>query len=396
MNESLWLPVATASSTSEAVERAALIPPNAPLDLPCPPEQLSIRAKRNLETASRVLRRVLKGFPEPPRPSLPTRYSFQSPAVIQRCTSGREPSSCDPLQVSTRRVEGLGRNNHKNVDVQNRVLHGTPVPVEDDANAPAANANQPLSSVSPRAENRLSQADLTFVSALTDWARDSTHTEPPPSAIQTVASSVDPETLLPVAVPASLPTEVASTLILAIVPLCGARVASALVTKIILPRICALTTPAHRDFMKAIVSLAEAHWRACISLFCVLGQDCRDSGISGPVAEVLTRVSNSLNSEAAKQALIICSAGRWREDGVRVIEALLAKCKSEPSVGATLIKGLESNIHGMESSLRFGKLLFTAVKDVPDIAENHAETARSVASRSTVFLGKRAYALLTL
>jgi Fanconi Anaemia group E protein FANCE len=359
-----WLAIATACSTSRAVELAALLPPSIPFALPCAIEELPPRARSNLAAVSRALYWTLPGVPPPPVPSARV-VSDQQTAQL---SDNKHAPLLDPRPVR---------------EAQNRAT------VDKSLGAAVVDQVQAQTPVA-----RPTRAELAHSSTLVHWAQHSPHTATPPAALTAVLSTSEPAALLRATISAELPAEATAALITAIVTGCGARVASALTETVVLIRVAALSAPAPRDLMKSIVALAEAHWRAVMPLYSLLGNERVDTPVTGPTAEVLVRIAAVLDPQGAKEALLLCCSGMWREEGVRVIEALLAKCKSEPGVAAAVVAGLEQNVQGMEKSLRFGKLLHVCCKDIPDVSTTHADVMRSIASKSTVFLAKRAIALL--
>jgi Fanconi Anaemia group E protein FANCE len=398
MTANLWLPVVTASSTSLAVELAALLPPCALLELPCEVEELPPRARANLAAVSRALQWTLPGVPPPPTASshrvgnnrdvVPRRDNGENDDVLP----AREGSWNARQQQREPGPPGTG-GSHVPALATTVALIKKPLVAES---APVA-SHDALTSLPTIAEDEaLFSSEMAHAASLVHWSRHSPHTAPPPAAITAVLSAAEPTSILRATIPAELPVEAASALLTAIVARCGARVASALAETVVLTRISTLTAPAPRDLMKALVGLAEAHWRAAVPLYSLLSSETEASTVSGPTAEVLVRIAGVLDPRGAKEALLTCCSALWGEEGVRVVEALLSKCKSEVGVAAAIVAGLELNVRGMEKSLRFGKLLHVCVKDVPEIATAHADIVRRVASKSTVYLAKRAIALLAV
>jgi hypothetical protein len=290
------------------------------------------------------------------------------------------PEPLDAAPAVRRPVDGRGGGGGNGVGVVAPVAGATAVA----SNVPvtAAEGGEPTA------------ADMAAAAILLQWATGSPHAPVPQAELSVVLSATGPAPLLRAALPDTLSAEGTAVLLTVIVAGCGARVASALGEAVLLPRLAALAAPAPRDLMKAIVSFAEAHWRATLPLYSLLGAAGDGQLVSGPAAEVLVRVAAVLTVQGAREALLVCCAGVWREEGVPVLEALLAKCKGEAGIAAALVSALERNVVGMEGSLRFGKLLFLCVKGVPEVCAQHSAGVRNAASKSTVFLAKRALALL--
>lgn len=159
--------------------------------------------------------------------------------------------------------------------------------------------------------------------------------------------------------------------------------------------------------------------------------------LNAPVAELLARVAKTaLPVESAMQALtLFCApdAILWPDYAVPLIDALFSRVTTGtiPSmttamaapVAATtdpgnqltddphqhnhrhdangslnaadvLVPALARNASALEKSVRFGKLLFTLVKDVQEIKTRHRDAMETVCSRSRVFLAKRALDML--
>ncbi|CDF34633.1 unnamed protein product [Chondrus crispus] len=143
--------------------------------------------------------------------------------------------------------------------------------------------------------------------------------------------------------------------------------------------------------MQALVAFAERHWRVAVRLYRVCAEE---SPVSGAVAEVLVRTAPVVAPAGALKGLRAWCEATWGEDGIRVVEALLGKCKNEEDAARLVVLALEKNVVGLEKSVRFGKLLFTVVRDLPGVADNFREQMESICSRSNVFLAKRALTVL--
>jgi hypothetical protein len=363
-----------------AVELAALLPPNAPLDLPCTVDTLHPRARENLVAVTRALERSLAGLPpfSAPQAGRPQDFSLDrrmtSDPVIgnMRTPLDRELDTQIASIGRQEVVDGSGPSQSIRVGRRSEEKSWTST-----GSAPVLNAE-----------------NVAHVSALKRWALTSPHTPAPSDALNAFGVAVEPNALVIAAFPPDLPLEALSALLTAIAPICGARVAEVVTRCVLVHRISTLSAPAPRDFMKSMTVLVEAHWRSVLPLFDLLGVESAMKPISAPAAEVLVRIAASLGTQGAYEALVISCRGNWREEGVRVVEALLVKCKGEPGVAGPLVSAIGRNIDGLEGSLRFGKLLLTAIKDIPDLALSHADILRVVCSKSKVFLAQRALAAL--
>jgi Fanconi Anaemia group E protein FANCE len=395
---SVWRRIALAPTSSQAVELAALLPPETPLDLPCAVAELPPRAQKNLAAVSRALSLVLPDVPPPPPPpAYLAEYEARQPAEAAASTAAT-PNN-DEAAPGGGLADGFDSPRRKQaVSRQQRPSGGAPVEYgkADAARSDGSvwTADMPARAPPVFEDEDPSDAEVDAASMLKQWSVESPHAPVPALALSSVIGSGAPEKLLPAVFPDTLASESVAVALRAIVANCGARVAAALGTAVIAPRLAALTAPAPRDLMNAVVAFAEAHWRAAVPMFSLVSVTADGRGVSGPTAEVLVRVAAALSVQGASDAFRLCCGGVWREEGVPVVEALLARCKAEDGVADALVPALEKNVVGMEKSLRYGKLLFVCTKDVPGIRSTHATSMRSVVSKSTVFLSKRALALL--
>lgn len=236
-----------------------------------------------------------------------------------------------------------------------------------------------------------SAAEFKHAEALKQWASISPHTAPPSQAVQVVSRCTAVETILQQIVPNDTMPQLLGPIVRVLTESIGTSFANHVIIVLVKPYMKSLSAPASRDVMDALVAFSRRHWRASLVLYEVfMGRDC---SVNGAVAEILVRISAVLNAEGSLQALQACCRGTWGEDGVRVVEALLGRCKNNEGVATLLVAALQRNVIGSEKSVRFGKLLFTVVKDLPGTAK-HAEAIEAVCSRCKVFLAKRALSLV--
>lgn len=238
----------------------------------------------------------------------------------------------------------------------------------------------------------LSGIELKHAETLKQWASNSSHTAPPPEAVHAVSRCTAVETTLRLIVPENATSQLLGPVVRILTESIGTSFANHIVMILVEPYLKTLNAPAPRDIMDALVSFSKRHWRATLPLYDIFMQS--GSSVNGAVAEVLVRISTVLSTEGSLQAFQMCCRGLWGEDGVRVVEALLSKCKNSEGVATLLVAALQKNVIGSEKSVRFGKLLFTAAKDVPDIADEHTEAMEAVCSRCKAFLAKRALSLV--
>lgn len=384
--DSVWFPIVTAATSARAVELAALLPPSTSYDFPCLTDALPSRALGNLIAVSRALSRTIPGVPQPPAPIL------ASP--IDDYAALDAPLSGDDVSGARRRSDGKQLETLPDaddrciavVDSEHMVHREEVFPKASDATEAPAPA---LASV----DEQPSATELAAATALCQWALQSPHTPLPAEQLSIVLSSASPGSVLRAIFPESMSSETVAVLLAAVVPSCGARLAGTLGDTVLLPLLSRLATPAPRDLMKAIVLFAEEHWRAAVPLFAVVRTRGSET-LTGPAAEVFVRMAGVLTVQGAKEALVLCCDGEWGDEAVPVFEALLSICKGESGVAGPLVSSFERNVGGMARSIRFGKLLFLCVKDLPEIRAEHGPIMRNVASKSSAFLAKRAISLL--
>lgn len=342
-----WARIARASTTSEAIHVASLVDV---LSLRLPDEsRLSLRAKRNIHAVIRVYELDAEPYTDEPQP-VSTSHEAPTPAVV-------------------------------NMSV---------IPNEAHASPPRKRAKQQAENVEELVSSQITilQALRPHVDAVRAWAAEAAHTTPPKEHISAIAKHGVSLTMSAI-FGNGLSLQMTAALVQPISEI-GVRYVQSLVELVLKRCVNDLKTPAPREFMSAIVSVAERHWRAALKLFDLM----REAVVSPPAAEVLVRVASVLQPQPARQALAVVVDGVWGEDGVRVVDTLVNVCKGEPRVATDIAKGLEKNVHGLEKSLRFGKLLLVAVRDVPNMAKEYPHIVRNVAAASKVFLAKRALSLL--
>lgn len=399
---SLWLSVATAATTSTAVERAALLPPDSPLDLPHPPGQLSRHALANLRAVSRALCISFPGIPAaPPRPGPPVEALCGEGALKAHgvdAEAGKRGSGRDKRRRNGEDAVGgaEGRRGSKRArkERQEAVLEGV-----DPGNASRAglvDGGGAVREAGIGAAAAPSAEELQAAKSLSQWATSSPHAPPPGDALSVALAAENAESVVRAMFPEELVVDAVAALLACVGEGCGARFATAVGEAVVGPRVRALTEPAPRELMKAVVGLAEKHWRAVVPLYALVGGKGRGDGkgVGGPSAEVLVRCASVLPREGLRDALLLCCGGVWQEEGVPVVEALLGKCKGEDGVTDALVGAFERSVGSLEKSVRFGKLLFIAVKEFPEARQLHAARIRNVAAKSKVYLAKRAVGLL--
>ncbi|KAI0561045.1 hypothetical protein FGB62_94g054 [Gracilaria domingensis] len=399
MIASFWHHLLTASSASEAIDRASL---HSLLDLrtsslPIPFNEMSPNAQKNLRAICRAYEIRIGGIQsdgwelwreganelgEWGKVDLDIR---QKRARVEGRKVGQ--TSMAPHVSKKPRAEILPLISEEAL-VNNKYVKerkGTDAPFEKNLS----------DTDNPRAERKenagkegLGTEEQKSAEMIRTWAGLSPHTDPPQEAVEVVLRSVEPRRVLRSIVSQDASPLIRAAVISSFTERIGTSFASAMMTEIIIPYLETLTAPAPREMMAAVVKFSAYHWRAAVALYAHFGD--RDKLINGAVAELLARVAGGLTSEAALSSLKAYSKCIWGEDGIKVIEALMAKCKNQPGVLSAIVPSLEKNVIGMEKSVRFGKLLFTTVKDFPVVENEYEQVLESVAARSKVFLAKRA------
>lgn len=264
---------------------------------------------------------------------------------------------------------------------QRRITHIL-TPDDSESQCDAEMTSPPKQEV-PKTKSSDDSALRNHVATLRRWASESTHTEPPTEAIRSICAV---PSIAPALLPASTSTAAAAALVSATAEHGGALFAKAMCAPLS-TLLRELAAPATRDLLAALEKLASLHPSSALELF--------HAPSTFPAAEALVRVAAHLPSRDAAAALQqLCDAPKWGEPDVKLVDAVLAKCKNEATVVDTIVTGLERHVGQLEKSIRFGKLLLSAVRDVNGVKERHAAVVRNVASRSKVFLAKRAAALL--
>lgn len=401
--ESTWEYILTAPNTAEAVERAVSFSVTALHDSPMPwsYEELSSRARANLCAISRAHDVAITGVP-------PGRWSvWKSTSGDLNLSYGWEDVAVQTELEQTKEIDEEGAGNDAIEEINRDALIG----LEKNDGLQSADKSRDDGSIAMKqkidaneqrelisdgdGQNETptvpSMTEMQAAEAVRHWALEAPHTSPPSEASGTIRQSTFACKLLT----SIIKEEDAPTLRAAVIGAfsegVGSSFANQVAKALVIPYFVTLKTPASREMMQAIVKFAELHWRASISLFD--DQDTKGS-INGAMAEVLVRVAAVMNTETAVQCLKAFCSRKWGEDGIRVVEALVAKCKEQEKVAALIVPSLERNVPGLEASVRFGKLLFTVTRDVPDIAMNHEQEMESILGRSKVFLAKRALKVL--
>lgn len=399
-----WDRILRAHSTCVAVELAARLPVSelSNSELPLSFESLSRRSQLNVRAVRRALGVRVTGVAE-------TGWEIwqETEAELRTRTANRtaKPTLGEKREGgSILDDEGLFEEGHSRRQNDQQVNDTACNPKEVSSSAIARNVENRLDGTKrlkadkEGEENALEAKEapaaneVKFAEQLSHWATSSPHAAPPKEAVQAISRSAHVPALLRIIAP----HERLASLLAPVVSVFTESVASSsaiyVVEILVVPYVNELNAPAPRDVMQATLSFAERHWRAILSLFSHVCE--RQTPVNSAVAELLVRIAAVMPAQGAMLGFRAFSQIVWGEHGIRVVEALLMKSRTEKGIAGILVPALERNGPGSEKSVRFGKLLFSCVRDVPDIASTYKDAMESICSRSKVFLAKRALAML--
>lgn len=398
-----WRKVLSSPTSSAAIQRAVLI--SAAVlqhnSLPWPFQALSPSARNNLLAVVRALGVKVDGVQttgwelwqetQDDR-TLPI---HSNETVHKLVNTAADPDADDSdssvLSPPVKRRRSVPHTPHVDSEVISPTRH-TDIEQRPGAQVQHADTSASKPSQLREAVKEPSAQHLKFAEELNNWARLCPHTPPPTEAVDQIARCTAAAQIIACIVPPDAPPSIRAVILSALTDKVGINFATQLTNVVVIPYLVSLKLPAPRDVMQAIERLATRHWRAVLPVYEHFA--CEKQPVNGAVAEILVRMASAVDVQGAKSALLTYCKAVWGEDGVRVVEALVCQCKTESGIAEALVMALEKNITGSEKSVRFGKLLFTCVKDVSGIIEQFCEPMRSITARSNVFLAKRALTLL--
>lgn len=396
-----WDRILSAPTTSHALELASFYPPTdlSNMRMPLGYEHLSRRARNNARAVRRALGVKVEGL-------LETGWETWQETDLDRVSLSLNDNNCadsnnDMEEITSTAEEDL---------LDEAEVEQVSIAKDDKSSTKPVHS---LRARSPRKETggpeRLSKRQRTEVLSakrsasvepmptaeevkhaekLNHWATTSPHIPPPSDSVRIISQSSSVPSLLQITAPPHAISNVLAAIVTVFTENAGSSFARHVVAVLVIPYVKELKAPAPRDVMQAIVSFFERHWRAILALYVYICD--RDVPVNGAVAELLVRIAGVTPVQGAAESFRMICRSPWGEDGIRVVEALLLRCKAEKGIASSLVPALEKNVAGSERSVRFGKLLFTAVRDIPDIASTFRESMESICSRSKVFLSKRA------
>lgn len=389
--KSPWNRILCARTTSQAIELAADIPLPQLNDTPLPLdfEQLSFHAQENARAVGRALGVRVPGLKE-------TGWELWEETEEDR-EFFRDVDVNDGKDDHLDKLHGGESNSEEMEDLfddeDSDVLMGDDKHRSKTTDATGLPGKGGRSGVdNQEAVKTPTTEESNAAETLKSWAISSSHTTPPADAVEIISRSGSVPALLSIIVPKDGLPDVLAPVISAFTENAGSAFASILMNSMVIPYTNNLKAPAPRDIMQALVSFSDRHWRVGVGFYEFFSE--QETAVSGAVAEIMVRTAAVITLDGAMQGLRTWCKATWGEDGIRVIEALLARCKTEAGVAGLVVPALERNVIGSEKSVRFGKLLFTVVRDLPGIAEDFGAPLESICSRSTVFLAKRALTLL--
>ncbi|CAN8062477.1 unnamed protein product [Agarophyton chilense] len=401
MSSSIWEKLLTAPSTSEAIERASH---HSILDiqqtpLPIPFDEMSPNAQENLRAISRAFEVSLGGI-EVQGWNLWTDgargMDDWQMAILEIKQSRPRPEEDGAPQSSLTISDSKTLETEKSQAVENEITPASNLAGESEEKKRKHLLNKSSHGSGTHSSLKVSGNQKKGLDAevkknaelIRNWALFSPHTEPSQVAIDVLLGSAETSRILQYIVPNGSTPLMRAAVISCFTERIGSSAANVMMEETIIPYVQILKAPAPREVMTAVVNFCTFHWRAALGLYTHIAHS--DQKVNGAIAELLARVAAGISPEAALSALKEYSRCTWGEDGIRVIEALMAKSKDQPGVVSAIAPSLEKNVIGMEKSVRFGKLLFTMVKEFPVVENEYEQVLESVAARSKVFLAKRA------
>lgn len=384
-NTTTWTTILTSGTTSKAIALASVYSPvtlsQIPLPLPYP--KLSDGARANLDAVRRALGVRFDDFQSSP---------WEAWDITHAAAEG---SSKIEENIRKRvRVEDVDNVSIGDFPIAIRPTHNKDVPVVPHAEVLVERQEQLKVSGTDKVTivGEPSAEEVRAAEIVRDWAMHAAHTPAPADSLSVIRGSAHSGALLARIASVDSPGPALAAVVGAFTDDAGPRLADEVSRVILQPFVAKLTVAASREMMVAVVAFVKRHWRATVRMFVWAGS--RSKPVNASVVEVLVRAGEALCEEGAIACLEEFCKCPWGEVGVRVVDVLLMQCKARAEVPGILVPALERNVVDLEKSVRFGKLLFSTVKDVPMIREQYAQAFEGVCVRSKGFLAKRALTLL--
>lgn len=393
-----WTKILASSSSSVAVSVASGFNPSDLTETPLPvrPEQLSRCAYDNLVSVCRAHGVRVDGFRNDfwdtwseseesdeenitnisadlrtsdgsKRPLLNIPISAKPPLKMLSATDNRPLSSGN----------GFGKEKEEQEELADLI--------EKQETSPKASDIQKDSGI-PSAE------DLKHASVLKQWGQSSAHRAPPLASLNHITHSACFGVLLKDIVPSMCAPTFRAAILSALVEDLPSSVAPVVQSQIIVPFLKELKTPAPREMLAAVLSFTSRHSRHTVALYAEFSSNFHT--VSNGVIEILSLVVPTIPQQVALDAFKVVTSAFWSDITIPLISSMKTRCQSMPAFLDLLVPALDRNAPNLEKSIRFGKLLFTLVNDLPQIRQSHKQQMELICQQSKVFLAKRALNLL--
>lgn len=389
--------ILSCSCSSEAVNLASDFNPADLSESPLPtkPDLLSKRAYDNLISVCRALEIHVNGVSKdlwalwPESDDSEEGTDSKSTRVSQPATGKKSLSlvhtqiSPEPHLQNSTAIRNEQRRSNQDVDLEksDRVIQ---IIVEPEVSS--KHADHPKSCETP------SEEDLKHASVLKQWGQSFAHRAPPEKSLHHVSHAVCLAMLLKEIVPTSCTPAYRAAILGALAEDLPSSLAPTAQSQIILPFLKQLKTPAPREMLSAILSFTTRHSRHVVAIFSSFSSEFHS--ISNGVAEILALIVPTIPPPVALDAFKLVASATWSEVTIPLVSAMTTRCQSSPAFLDLLVPALGRNAPHLEKSVRYGKLLFTLVSEIPQIRRSYKQPMEAVCLRSKVFLAKRALTLL--
>lgn len=389
-----WEKILSCSCSSEAVNLASDLHPADLSESPLPtrPDQLSKRAFDNLVSVCRALEVHVDGL----------QNDFWSIWAESEDSGDESDSKNDRVlgivKGGTSHVHGQASlKPHLERAISRNSSNGSDKDADKERGSHAAQqtndigehlevADSQKNSETPSAE------DLKHASVLKQWGQQFAHQPPPEKSLYHVSHSVCFAMLLKEIVPPTSTPALRAAILGALAKDLPSSVAPIVQCQIIIPFLKQLQTPAPREMLSAILSFTSRHFRHVVAIFSTFSSQFH--AISNGVAEILALIVPTVPQQVALDAFKLVASATWSEVTIPLVSAMTSRCQSSPAFLDLLVPALDRNAPHLDKSVRYGKLLFSLVSEVPQIRHSYKEPIEAICLRSKMFLAKRALTLL--
>lgn len=396
-SSSMWEKILSCSCSSEAVNLASDLHPADLSESPLPtrPDQLSKRAFDNLVSICRALEVRVDGLQndfwsiwpesedsdEEPDPKNDKVSGIVSGGMPHKSVYVRDSAKPHLERPAVSRNSLNGSDQGADKEGGNRAAQ----PTDDTEEYPRLTDSQ-RNSETPSVE------DLKHASVLKQWGQLFAHQPPPEKSLYHVSHSACFAILLKEIVPTTSTPALRAAILGALAEDLPSSVAPVVQSQIILPFLKQLQTPAPREMLSAILSFTSRHSRHVVAIFSTFAS--KFHAISNGVAEILALIVPTIPQQVALDAFKLVASATWSEVTIPLVSAMTSRCQSSPAFLDLLVPALDRNAPHLHMSVRYGKLLFTLVSEVPQIRHSYKEPIEAICLRSKMFLAKRALTLL--